>query len=215
MIVAEGDTRLHYETLWWHVYAPILGFVTLAIFAAVLFALVRYRRRDDELPRQTTEDKLKEGAYLLLVACGVGALVFFTFRAEYREDALAAAPALTVQVTAFQWQWRFDYPAGGPTIVGSARRAPTLVVPAGQTVRFTQTSTDVIHSLWIPELRFKRDVNPFGKVSRYDLVFPDAKLYRGLCAEFCGLRHADMTFYVRALPPPEFRRWLAARGGRP
>lgn len=211
MILASGDTRLRYDPLWWHVYAPILAFVTVAIFGAVLFALVRFRRRDDDLPPQKTEDTLKEGAYLLLIACAVGVLVFFTFRTEYREDALAAAPALTVQVTAFQWQWRFDYAGGGPTILGSESRVPTLVVPAGQTVRFTQTSSDVVHSLWIPELRFKRDVNPFGKVSRFDLVFPKAKLYRGRCAEFCGLRHADMTFYVRALPRAQFRRWLAAR----
>jgi cytochrome c oxidase subunit 2 len=211
VILASGDTRVEYDSLWWHVYAPILAFVTVAVFGAVLFALVRFRRRDDRLPPQKTEDMLNEGVYLLLIACAVGALVFFTFRSEYREDALAAAPTLTVQVTAFQWQWRFDYPDGGPTILGSESRVPTLVVPAGETIRFTQVSTDVIHSLWIPEVRFKRDVNPYGKVSRFDLVFPKAKLYRGRCAEFCGLRHADMTFYVRALPPTQFRRWLDAR----
>jgi cytochrome c oxidase subunit II len=209
MIVAEGNTRTDFDHLWWHVYAPILGFVLLAIFAVVLYAAVRFRRRSDELPAQRPDDHVKEGAYAFLIACAVGALVFFTFRTEYREDALAAHPALTVQVIAYQWQWRFDYPGGGPTLVGSHDHPAMLVVPAGETVRFTMTSTDVIHSFWIPELRFKRDVNPFGKVSRFDLVFPKQKLYRGRCAEFCGLRHADMVFDVRALPRAEFERWLA------
>jgi cytochrome c oxidase subunit 2 len=209
MIVAEGNTRTDFDQLWWHVYAPILGFVALAIFVAVLYAAIRFRRRGDELPEQRSHDHRKEGVYALLIACAVGVLVFFTFRTEYREDALAARPALTVQVVAYQWQWRFDYPPHGPTIVGSHSRPALLVVPAGETVRFTVTSRDVIHSFWIPELRFKRDVNPFRKVSRFDLVFPKAKLYRGRCAEFCGLRHADMVFDVRALPRAEFERWLA------
>jgi cytochrome c oxidase subunit II len=211
MIVAEGNTRATYDHLWWHVYAPVLGFVTLAIFAVVLYAAFRFRRRSDELPRQRSEDHTKEGVYMLLIACAVGVMVFFTFRAEYHEDALAAGPALTVQVVAFQWQWRFSYPAGGPTMVGTEQRPARLVVPAGETIRFTVTARDVIHSFWIPELRFKRDANPFKKVERFDLVFPKAKLYLGRCAEFCGLRHADMTFDVLALPPAKFEQWRRAR----
>jgi cytochrome c oxidase subunit 2 len=213
MLLAEGDTRSAYDDLWWHVYAPILLVVFVLVGAAVLYAAVRFRRRDDELPRQKANDHLKEGVYVFVVACAVAVLVFFTFKTEYHEDALASNPALTVQVTAFQWQWRFDYAPRGPSVVGTRSHPALLVVPAGETIRFTATARDVIHSFWIPELRFKRDVNPYAKVARFDLVFPRAKLYQGRCAEFCGLRHADMTFDVRALPRREFDRWLAAREG--
>jgi cytochrome c oxidase subunit 2 len=69
---------------------------------------------------------------------------------------------------------------------------------------------DVIHAFWIPELEFKHDLIP-GSTQVATLTFARTGLYQGECAEFCGLRHADMLFNVRVLTPGEFRAW--ARGG--
>jgi cytochrome c oxidase subunit 2 len=72
----------------------------------------------------------------------------------------------------------------------------------------------VIHSLWIPELRFKRALIP-GATENVTLTFTRAGTFPGQCAEFCGLRHADMVFTVRALSPGAFADWARAhaRGG--
>jgi cytochrome c oxidase subunit 2 len=117
---------------------------------------------------------------------------------------------MRIGVTGFQWGWSFRY-AQGRTVTGTSRRIPTLVVPTGEVVLFTGRSRDVVHSFWIPEVRFKRDVFP-GFSNRFDLVFDHPGSFAGRCAEFCGLDHAGMDFVVRAVSPAEFRAWLA--GGR-
>jgi cytochrome c oxidase subunit 2 len=84
-------------------------------------------------------------------------------------------------------------------------------VPVDTKVEFTGSSLDVIHSFWIPEERFKRDVFP-GQHSRWEMVFGDVvnSPGGGECAEFCGLEHGDMIFDVLVMPRPAFERW--ARG---
>jgi cytochrome c oxidase subunit 2 len=77
-------------------------------------------------------------------------------------------------------------------------------------VRFTLRSRDVIHALWFPELRFKRDAFP-GKTQTFDLVFDEPETFTARCAEFCGLDHAEMTLDVRAVPQAEYRTWLDGR----
>jgi cytochrome c oxidase subunit 2 len=86
-------------------------------------------------------------------------------------------------------------------------RPATLVVPSGQTVQFRMRSLDVIHSFFVPKLRFKRDAFP-ERTTEFDLVFHEPG-FTGRCAEFCGLHHADMRFNVEVLPPDEFARWAA------
>jgi cytochrome c oxidase subunit 2 len=83
-------------------------------------------------------------------------------------------------------------------------------VPAGESVRFEISSRDVIHSFWIPELRFKRDAFP-DRVTDFDLVFDPGVTTVGRCAEFCGLGHDRMDFQVVSMQPPDFQRWLTAR----
>ena len=95
---------------------------------------------------------------------------------------------------------------------GTVGRQP-LVVPTGEAVRFNLSTVDVIHAFWVPEVRFKRDLIP-GATQSVTLVFPTRGTFQGQCAEFCGLRHADMTFNVRAVAPAAFAAGRAAAGGR-
>jgi cytochrome c oxidase subunit 2 len=95
-------------------------------------------------------------------------------------------------------------------VVGDNRRAPTLHLPVGVPVVFVQRSRDVVHSFWIPALRFKRDVWP-DEATQFELTVARAGVYAGRCAEFCGLHHSDMNFTVVAEPRERFDRWLAAQ----
>ena len=115
-------------------------------------------------------------------------------------------------MTGAKWEWTFRYRDYGITQrSGTVGRQP-LVVPTGEAVRFNLTTVDVIHAFWVPEVRFKRDLIP-GATQSVTLVFPDAGTFQGQCAEFCGLRHADMLFTVRAVAPATFAAW-ARSGGR-
>jgi cytochrome c oxidase subunit II len=122
---------------------------------------------------------------------------------------------LLVEVTAFQWQWQFDYPESGVSVIGTDEIVPELVLPAGSTVRFELTSRDVIHSFWITGFRFKRDVFPHEiRTFTVDVgdrigTFPTT----GVCAEFCGLDHTTMRFGVRIVTPDEFDQWVLDQGG--
>jgi cytochrome c oxidase subunit 2 len=80
-------------------------------------------------------------------------------------------------------------------------------------VRFEISSRDVIHSFWIPELRFKRDAFP-NRVTDFDLVFDPGVTTTGRCAEFCGLGHDRMDFQVVSMQPNAFVRWLEAHERR-
>lgn len=201
------DTREEFTSLFW-----IFGAVTAAVFAIVVVlvavTIVRSRRRTDD-PGWRSGWPRAEALYAVGLLAIVVVLVAFTFRTEAKVDGLSDDPGLELDVTAFQWQWRFEYP-GGFTTAGSREQPAQLVVPADTTVRFRLTARDVVHSFWIPYLRFKRDAFP-DYISEFQLVFPDEGMYTGRCAEFCGLRHANMAFDVVVLPREEFDAWLAAR----
>jgi cytochrome c oxidase subunit 2 len=141
----------------------------------------------------------------------VAFLVALTFAAQDRISSADVPPGLRVSVTAAKWNWRFDYPALGIRQVAGASGPSVLVVPSGTEIRFRLTSLDVIHSFWIPYLRFKRDAFP-ARYTEFDLSFARAGLHtNGLCAEFCGLDHDKMVFDVQVLTPAEFQSWVARR----
>jgi cytochrome c oxidase subunit 2 len=191
-----------------------LGLAVLAfVVVLVLYVIVRYRRRSDQLPRQKHYNIPMEITYTaipLVVVLALFAVTFVTVNAV--EDTSDQTPDLVVDVTAFQWQWSFEYPDAGITVVGGpSDDVPMLVLPARSTVQFDLKSLDVVHSFWITAFRFKHDVIP-GTPSSFTVDigdqagdYPDA----GVCAEYCGLDHAFMRFAVRVLEPDEFDAWLA------
>jgi cytochrome c oxidase subunit II len=205
------DTRQQVQDLFDGLYLPVTVTAGLIVWVVVIFALVRYRAKRDRRPSRKSEAKVVESLYALgLVAVAV-VLVWRTFTVEHRVDSVSASPGARIDVVAFKWQWRISYPGENVRpIVGTLQQRPELVVPTDTTVRFTLRSRDVIHALWFPELRFKRDAFP-GKTQTFDLVFDEPETFTGRCAEFCGLDHAEMTLDVRAVPQSEYRAWLAGR----
>jgi cytochrome c oxidase subunit 2 len=86
-----------------------------------------------------------------------------------------------------------------------------LVVPTGQRIRFEEISRDVVHSFWVPELLFKRDVFPGKLRNVFEVTIDREGAYVGRCAELCGTYHWAMNFEMRAVSPEEFDRFLAAK----
>jgi cytochrome c oxidase subunit 2 len=208
-VVALVDTRKEFEDLA-NVYVSVAIAVAAIIIGSILVFVVVFRRRDDELPRQRDEAPRLELLYAGVLAVVVTILLVLTFRTQDRVDAVSPRPGLKVTVTAAKWNWRFHYPAQRITRIAGQTRPTPLVVPSDTTVRFTLTSLDVIHSLWIPEVRFKRDAFP-KRTTQFDLVFAKPGFYSGQCAEFCGLKHSDMRFSVDVRTPEEFAAWAARK----
>lgn len=207
------STRHEYGWLF-GIYVPIAAGVFAVVCVIVLGAVLRYRRRAPEAASRRSEHNPLEAGYALVLTATVAFLLYLTFTAEHRVDtvSLRQKPAVTVDVIGAKWEWEFQYPRYG--IVhrsGTVGRQP-LVVPADRAVRFNLISQDVIHAFWVPAIDFKRDLIP-GATEHVVLTFTQTGLFRGECAEFCGLRHPEMLFNVRVLPPAAFAAWVRS-GGR-
>lgn len=183
-----------------------LGLAAL-VWCLIIFAAIRFRRTKHNLePRtQNANNTALEIAWTVAPLVIVIGLFAYTYHIEAGVEALASDAPVTVTANGFRWGWTFAY-AGGPTISGTSQHPPELVLPAGETAAITVTSSDVIHSFWIPDMLFKRDAVP-GRESTFDLTPTKPGTYLGRCGEFCGLNHALMTFTVRVVSPDDYARW--------
>lgn len=208
-MLLASDTREQFGGLF-ALYEWVAIVTAAVVFAVVLFAALRWRRRPGRLPSGRTEANAVELLFALVLAAVVVVLVHATFTTENRVDAVASDVGERVDVVAFKWGWQFTYPRAGVTVVGDNVRRPTLHLPVGVPILFVQRSRDVVHSFWVPALRFKRDAWP-DDTTRFELTIEHEGVYAGRCAEFCGLYHTDMTFTVVAESRERFERWLRSQ----
>ncbi|MGZ4538653.1 MAG: aa3-type cytochrome oxidase subunit II [Blastococcus sp.] len=197
--------------------ALIVGFL---VWGLILYAVFRYRKRGDELPKQTAYNLPLEIVYTILPFVIIAALFFFTVVVQDKVKKTSAHPDETVAVHAFKWNWQFVYPnTTGPdgqpvNTVGSSTEIPILVLPTDKDIRFELSSSDVIHSFWVPEFLFKLDVIPGednGRNNVFDVTVRKTGAYVGRCAELCGTYHAFMNFEVRSVSPADFDTYIQAR----
>lgn len=139
-----------------------------------------------------------------------------TMRAQ--NSILAGEPArsrVTIDVTAFQWSWQFDYEGSERRVVGGPGNVPEMVVPVGVPIHIKLRSSDVVHGFYVPRALFKRQAIP-GTTNEFDMSFQRVGLYHGQCSVFCGLFHDEMLFRVRVVPQSEYQRFLTqGQGGAP
>jgi cytochrome c oxidase subunit 2 len=189
----------------------MLAVATIVFGGAVVMLLIGwFRRQTPGLPflRKWDREPVAQGLVVLFgIGIPVAVLVALFGVANVYVLGKTSAPdprstAMTVQVIGHQWWWEVRYP--GSTAV----TANEIHIPTGTRVNVVATTADVIHSFWVPQLNRKIDEVP-GKQNRILLYTTRPGTYRGQCAEFCGLQHANMSLYVIAQPPATFRAWLA------
>ncbi|KQV82350.1 cytochrome C oxidase subunit II [Massilia sp. Root351] len=146
------------------------------------------------------------GGGVLLPVAVLSALMAYNVVRSAQLDPQTSRGALLVSVTARMWWWevRYSDPSGGADIV----LANELHLPADRPVYLALTSTDVIHSFWVPALAGKMDMVP-GRMTGLSLRPVKTGVYRGQCAEYCGIQHARMALHVVVEPPAAFSAWLA------
>lgn len=178
--------------------------VTLTFVFAGLARGMRRRRSDAPASSERTLTRAVAAAVALTVAILV-ALLGVSVWSGRTIASLHASSALTIEVTGHQWWWEVTY----DDAVASRRvqTANEIHVPLGRPVVLKVTSRDVIHSFWAPNLLGKRDLIP-GYTTAIWFHADRAGVFRGQCAEFCGLQHAHMAFDVVAEPEAAFDRWL-------
>ena len=195
------------DRLWDAMYLTS-AIVFLLVVGALLWGALR-RRRAGEAEDEAAKERSMHTA--VAVAVGLTIVVLFGFLVFDISvgRALTSNPgkdALQIRVTAHQWWWEVQYRDSLPQ--NWATTANEIHIPVGRPVALELRSTDVIHSFWPPNLSPKRDLIP-GDANSLWFQAESAGVYRGQCAEYCGLQHAKMGFLVIAQNPDDFAGWLA------
>jgi len=196
--------------LFW-IFVAVLGAIWLAVMVALAVALRAPRPAGaDPLATDRGRDR-RFGIVItgLAVATGVMVLVLtgLSYAAQRRLFAVEE-DAVTIRVMGQQWWWQFTYED-----VDASRTfitANEFHVPVGKPVKVKLNAVDVIHSFWVPSLMGKQDVIP-GRENDIRFVAERPGVYRGQCAEFCGLQHAHMGMLVVVESPEDFERWREAQ----
>jgi cytochrome c oxidase subunit II len=192
--------------------------VGVFVWGLIFWCVVRYRKRgEQELPVQTRFNLPIELIYTVAPVLIVSVLFYYTAIVQTDVNRITPNPDVTVSVNAFRWNWKFAYPGtlgpdGQPVYtIGTDTYIPILVVPTNKTILFQEHSSDVIHSFWVPEMLFKRDVFPGNVVNQFETTILTEGAYVGRCAELCGIYHSMMNFEVRAVTPAKYTQFLSAK----
>ena len=200
-----GPQAASISHLWW-----LMFWTCSVVYVVVIGALlVAIRRRRDE-GGSTDERSLTRS-----VAAATGVTVVILFGLLFASVAtgravasLGSAEGLVIDVTGNQWWWDVTYENPTPSL--QVKTANELHIPVGRQVRIQLKSNDVIHSFWVPNLHGKMDLIP-GRQTAIWLQADTPGVYRGQCAEYCGLQHANMALTVIAEASDDFERWLVAQ----
>src|SRR3954451_4637776 len=190
----------------------VCSVVWALVMIALIFALVRRRVRA-EPPAEVdagTERRMTI-AVILAVAATVVIIAVFTVSSFFTTRALSVAGGddLTIRVRGLQWWWGVEYFGAAPE--QRFETANEIHIPVGRNVRLQLEGLDVIHSFWVPSLAGKQDLIP-GRPNELTLRAERAGVYRGQCAEFCGMQHAHMAFLVIAEEQAAFDEWTRSQG---
>ncbi|MGK2319020.1 aa3-type cytochrome oxidase subunit II [Gordonia rhizosphera] len=271
--VTPEATKMGDLWTWSVITALVMG---ILVWGLIFWTITFHRNKagqKDEFPRQTGYNVPLELAYTAVPFVIIAVLFYFTVVVQNDVERKSDDPKVVVDVTAFQWNWKFGYnkieftdgvtydgferngspfelqtpnvemvggaeeevpyPAGGRDddvrdylpfdkieTVGSSTEIPILVLPTERRIQFNLAAADVVHSFWVPEFLFKRDVMPFPKQNHTDNQFQVEQIDRtgafvGRCAEMCGTYHSMMNFEVRAVSPAKFDAYILYRDRNP
>jgi cytochrome c oxidase subunit 2 len=185
--------------------------VGLLMYILIAVTVIRDRKKSDELPPQIRYNLPIEILYTVVPFVIIGVLFYYTAVSENKVNKLTKDPDVHIGVVGFQWNWQFNYLDEKVQVTGEPPRGATLYLPVNERIRFTETSPDVIHSFWVPDFLFKRDVIP-GHPNSFEVSSIDEPgAYVGRCAELCGTYHANMNFEVRAVSWEKYQRYIQER----
>ena len=203
----HGTGAIQIASLWWVMLA--FGTAIFLLVTALLFAaLLRRRRATSEMAPDSSGGDVGRnwpifgGVVLPIIVIGIvfGYSIYTLARIENPQE----NPAIKIEVVGRRWWWEVKYPDQGITTANEIR------LPIGVPVQIKLQTADVIHSFWVPELHGKMDLIP-TRINYITVQADQAGVYRGQCAEFCGLQHAHMGLMVVAQTKADFDKWVSGQ----
>ncbi|KTD19773.1 cytochrome c oxidase subunit II [Legionella londiniensis] len=227
MNMYRGVTPLSHDMYDLHMIAIVIcAIIGIVVFSVMIYSLIHHRKSKDYQPASFHDNTRLEIVwtvipFLILVGLAIPATrVLIKLEDSSESD-------VTIKVVGYQWKWQYQYLDQGISFFSNLstpyaqiqNQQPKgqwyllevdkpLVVPVHQKIRFLVTSNDVIHSWWVPELGVKRDAIP-GFMHEAWARIEKPGVYRGQCAELCGINHAYMPIVVQAVSEEEFEQWVA------
>ncbi len=197
---AESTFAADFDALYYFIYYMSVFFFALITFLVVFFALKYRRGKEKKLTTDFSHNLPLEVVWTVIPFILVMILFVWGFR-DYMRMHIVPKDALEIKVKARQWAWAFEYPNG---VISDA----DLVMPVGKPVKLLMSSSDVLHSLFVPVFRAKLDVLP----NRYTIMWFEAKnvgTYDLYCTEYCGKEHSGMLGKVKTMAAADFENWLS------
>ena len=201
----------HNFRILFYIFLGVCAVMYALVIAFLIAGIVRRRRAGDANVVETgkhhqSHPLMQSGlmAWGALVTAGLTALAIASFIGDRSMANAAAHEQLSIDLTGHQWWWDATYNSSDPSKM--LRTANELHVPVGVPTRIILHSNDVIHSFWVPSLTGKQDLIP-GRDTDVTIVPKKVGIYRGQCAEFCGVQHAHMGIVINVDSYPDFIKW--------
>jgi cytochrome c oxidase subunit 2 len=224
--IARDTLKIHNE------FMLIITLLFVVVFAIMIYSMIKHRKSVGHQPASFTGPTGRIQWFWALVPFGI--LLFIDFvlmgipavHAIIDMEDTKNKADMVLKVTGMQWKWQYEYPEAGVKFVSTLSTPREqienktakgehyllevdnpVVLPVGKKVRVLLTSTDVIHTWWVPQFGVKRDAIP-GFLRETWVKIEQPGTYRGQCAELCGKDHGYMPVVVHAVPEPEYLAWL-------
>jgi len=184
-------------------FVVILGIIIVllvSITITMIIFIIKYREDKHPKPAKFSKNLTLEIIWTVIPIGIVLAMFYFGWIGFKPMYADAPDDAMQINTTARMWSWTFEYENG--------RKTDTLYIPRGKAVKLNLNSVDVVHSLYIPAFRLKRDMVPGNQYDMWFVANAPGR-YDLKCAEYCGLRHSYMYTSVVVMPQEKFEKWYA------
>jgi len=201
----------------------MITLIVLFVLALLLYVIVRFRASANPVPSKTTHNTLIEVLWTVIPVLILVVMAVPSFKLLYFVDRAQNAD-MTIKVTAHQWFWSYEYPDNGnftfdSNLVQDADLKPGqlrlfevdnhVVLPVGATVRVLVTSTDVMHSWFVPPAGVQMYAVP-GRLNETWVKFEREGTFHGQCNQICGINHGFMPIEIDAVSKDKFDQWVAA-----
>jgi cytochrome c oxidase subunit II len=210
----------------------IITVLFVVVFAIMVYSMLKHRKSAGAEPASFSGPTGALQWFWVMVPFAMLLFIDFVlmgipaFHAVIDMEDTRTKADMVLKVTGMQWKWQYEYPDSGIKYISTLTtprdqiegKAPKgehyllevdneVVLPVGKKVRILLTSTDVIHTWWVPQFGVKRDAIP-GFLRETWVRIEEPGTYRGQCAELCGKDHGFMPVVVRAVPEPEYLAWV-------
>ena len=198
------------DNLFYFIFYASIVLLAIVTFGMIYLAIkYRFKKNDEvRLTSSIDHNSILESSFVIIPLILVS-ITFVWGIKSYLNMVTVPNDAIEMKITGQSWYWTWDYPDGGPSNVFST--AQPLVLPVNTPIKIVLSSTDVLHSFYIPVMRAKMDVLP----NRYNVMWFDAKKvgeYSIFCTEYCGTQHSQMSAMVKILPIKVYEKWLTEAG---